>query len=147
MYEIFVATAVTRATAFNLFPASCITPETGWYSFTLSFHTWVLTGCTENTNSASCLSSTDYDDDHDDDDSYFHWFTLNETSTTEYQLVPNPKLPSPPQYGSSTAAVESKIFFIGGSTEPSTDLWILDTRSGTMTQGPSMSVNSMQLWE
>ncbi|KAL0652095.1 hypothetical protein Bca4012_094786 [Brassica carinata] len=89
-------------------------------------------------------SSTDYDDDHDDDDSYFHWFTLNETSTTEYQLVPNPKLPSPPQYGSSTAAVESKIFFIGGSTEPSTDLWILDTRSGTMTQGPSMSVNSMQ---
>ncbi|CAN7041861.1 unnamed protein product [Brassica rapa subsp. trilocularis] len=41
-FEIFVATAVTRATAFNLFPASCITPETGWYSFTLSFHTWVL---------------------------------------------------------------------------------------------------------
>lgn len=28
-FEIFVATAVTRATAFNLFPASCITPETG----------------------------------------------------------------------------------------------------------------------
>ncbi|WZY94465.1 hypothetical protein YC2023_066794 [Brassica napus] len=40
-FEIFVATAVTRATAFNLFPASCITPETGWYSFTFSFHTWV----------------------------------------------------------------------------------------------------------
>ncbi|WZZ43547.1 hypothetical protein YC2023_039806 [Brassica napus] len=37
-------------TAFNPFPASCITPQTGWYSFTLSFHTWVLTGCTENTN-------------------------------------------------------------------------------------------------
>ncbi|CAH8384322.1 unnamed protein product [Eruca vesicaria subsp. sativa] len=36
--------------------------------------------------------------------------------------------------------VGSKIFFIGGSKEPSTDLWILDTLSRNITKGPSMSV-------
>ncbi|CAH8384340.1 unnamed protein product [Eruca vesicaria subsp. sativa] len=77
----------------------------------------------------------------EDDDESFHWFTLSETSKTrEYGLVSNPTLFPPHKYGSATVALGSKIFFIGGSTEPSTDLWILDTRSGTMTQGPSMSV-------
>ncbi|KAG2257621.1 hypothetical protein Bca52824_076915 [Brassica carinata] len=74
-----------------------------------------------------------------------HWFTLRPTeetatTTTEYRLVPNPTPFPHPKYGSSTVVVGSKIFFIGGSTEPSTDLWILCTRSGNMTQGPSMSV-------
>ncbi|XP_009115663.1 F-box/kelch-repeat protein At2g22050 isoform X1 [Brassica rapa] len=76
-------------------------------------------------------------------DSSFHWFTLcptEETSTTEYQLLSN-STPFPPhKYGSSTVAVGSNIFFIGRSRRPSSDLWILDTRSGNMTQGPSMSV-------
>ncbi|KAJ0253712.1 F-box domain-containing protein [Hirschfeldia incana] len=84
----------------------------------------------------------DYDDEEEEDDSFFHWFTLNETSTTGYGLVPNPTPFPPHDYASSSTvvAVGSKIFFIGGSNEPSTDLWILDTRSGNMTQGPSMSV-------
>ncbi|CAN7094494.1 unnamed protein product [Brassica rapa subsp. narinosa] len=77
----------------------------------------------------------------EEDNLSFHWFTLNATSTREYQLIPNPTLfPSHPNYGSSTLVVGSKIFFIGGFREPSSDLWILDTRSGNMTQGPSMSV-------
>ncbi|KAG2254648.1 hypothetical protein Bca52824_084784 [Brassica carinata] len=72
-----------------------------------------------------------------------HWFTLRpneETTTTEYVLVPNPTPFPPHKYGSSTATVGSKIFFIGGPRKPSSDLWILDTRTGNMTQGPSMSV-------
>ncbi|KAL0886542.1 hypothetical protein Bca101_010525 [Brassica carinata] len=74
------------------------------------------------------------------DSSAFHWFTLKATST-EYRLVPNlTPFPPHPRYGSSTVAVGSKIFFIGGNSEPSPDLWILDTRSGNITQGPSMSV-------
>ena len=73
------------------------------------------------------------EEDDDDDNSSFHWFTLNETSTTEYGLVPNPTTFPPHKYGSSTVAVGSKIFFVGGSIEPSTDLWILDTRTGSIT--------------
>uniref|UniRef100_M4F4N2 F-box domain-containing protein n=1 Tax=Brassica campestris TaxID=3711 RepID=M4F4N2_BRACM len=91
------------------------------------------------------------EEDHEDDENHssFHWFTLKETSTTatttEYGLVPNPTpFPPHPKYGSSTVAVGSKIFFIGGFTEPSKDLWILDTRSGNMTQGPSMTVARKQ---
>ncbi|WZZ16985.1 LOW QUALITY PROTEIN: hypothetical protein YC2023_110074 [Brassica napus] len=79
------------------------------------------------------------DDDHH---SSFHWFTLSETSTTttEYGLVPNPTPFPPHKYGSSTVTLGSKIFFIGGSIESSSDLWILDTPSGNMTKGPSMSM-------
>ncbi|CAN6932282.1 unnamed protein product [Brassica oleracea] len=73
------------------------------------------------------------EEDDDDDNSSFHWFTLNETSTTEYGLVPNPTTFPPHKYGSSTVAVGSKIFFVGGSIEPFTDLWILDTRTGSIT--------------
>ncbi|CAH8382739.1 unnamed protein product [Eruca vesicaria subsp. sativa] len=70
----------------------------------------------------------------------YHWFTLNET---EYGFVLNPTpFPSHPSHGSSTVAVgSSKIFFICGPRgKPSTDLWILDTRSRNMIKGPSMSV-------
>ncbi|KAJ0253713.1 hypothetical protein HA466_0113530 [Hirschfeldia incana] len=68
-----------------------------------------------------------------------HWSTLrpnDETATVPHSAP----FPSHPNYGSSTVVVGSKIFFIGGYREPSTDLWILDTRSGNLTQGPSMSV-------
>ncbi|KAL0713976.1 hypothetical protein Bca4012_020954 [Brassica carinata] len=95
-----------------------------------------------------CLEEVEEDDDNDHDHSSFHWFTLNETTTREYGLVPNPTpFPPHPNYGSSTVAVGSKIFFIGGftETEPSSDLWILDTRSGNMTQGPSMSMPRREL--
>ncbi|CAF2047733.1 BnaA09g35040D [Brassica napus] len=80
-----------------------------------------------------------FQEDHSDNNSSFHWFTLNEA---EHGLVLNPTpFPSHPSYGSSsTVAVGSNIFFMGGSREPSTDLWILDTRSGNITKGPSMSV-------
>ncbi|KAJ4890271.1 Galactose oxidase/kelch repeat superfamily protein [Raphanus sativus] len=76
------------------------------------------------------------------DNSSFHWFTLTTTRTTDYRLFLNPTpFPSHPKYGSSTVvSVGSKIFFIGRYYEPSSDLWILNTRSGNMTQGPSMSV-------
>ncbi|KAL0847583.1 hypothetical protein Bca101_020829 [Brassica carinata] len=83
----------------------------------------------------------------EENESNVQWLTLRpteETETTEYRLVPNPTpFPSPPKNGSSsTVVVGSKIFFIGGGyRRPSTDLWILDTRSGNMTQGPSMSVH------
>ncbi|WZZ16982.1 hypothetical protein YC2023_110071 [Brassica napus] len=79
-------------------------------------------------------------------DTSFHWFTLcpteeTATTTTEYRLVPNPTPFPHPKHGSLTVVAGSKIFFIGcGSSEPSSDLWILDTRSGNMTKGPSMSV-------
>ncbi|KAJ0253714.1 F-box domain-containing protein [Hirschfeldia incana] len=74
-----------------------------------------------------------------------HWLTLRpvkktETETTEYRLVPNPTPFPSDNYGSSTVAVGSKIFFTGEFNQPSSDLWILDTRTGNMTQGPSMSV-------
>lgn len=76
-------------------------------------------------------------------DSTVKWLTLRPVEKT-YRLVPNPTPFTPPhplKKGSLTVAVGSKIFFLGGgSREPSSDLWILDTRSGNMTQGPSMSV-------
>ncbi|KAJ4890273.1 Galactose oxidase/kelch repeat superfamily protein [Raphanus sativus] len=82
----------------------------------------------------------------EEEHSTFHWFTL--TSTEEeygFVLTPTP-FPPHPNYGSTTVvSVGSKIFFIGGSREPSTDLWILDTRTGNMTQGPSMSVPRVHL--
>ncbi|CAH8384330.1 unnamed protein product [Eruca vesicaria subsp. sativa] len=72
--------------------------------------------------------------EEEDDEDTFHWFTL---CPTECQLVPNP---TPfPCHPCLTVEVGSKIFFIGGYSKPTTDLWILDTRSGTMTQGTSMS--------
>ncbi|KFK36616.1 hypothetical protein AALP_AA4G146900 [Arabis alpina] len=76
------------------------------------------------------------------------WFTLRRlpTKKNEYQLVhvpipvPFPRHPwlSPPK----TVVAGSKIYFIGGPYHLSndTDLWIFDTRSGKLTQGPSMKV-------
>ncbi|CAH8384332.1 unnamed protein product [Eruca vesicaria subsp. sativa] len=82
------------------------------------------------------------EDLEDDDYSSFQWYTLKETSPKEYGLVTNSTpFPSHPNYDSSIVAVGPKIFCIGGPRgEPSTDLWILDTRSGTIIQGPSMTV-------
>ncbi|WZZ81192.1 hypothetical protein YC2023_101764 [Brassica napus] len=80
-------------------------------------------------------------------DTSFHWLTLcptEETSstTTEYEfpLLPNPTPFPSHKYGTSTVAVGLNIFFIGRSRRASSDVWILDTRSGNMTQGPSMSL-------
>lgn len=73
-----------------------------------------------------------------------YWFTLRPIQRSKpeikYRLIPV-NLPSHPfMYHSSAVAVGSKIFFVGGSSEPSSDLWILDTRSGELAQGPSMKV-------
>ncbi|ESQ50251.1 hypothetical protein EUTSA_v10002193mg, partial [Eutrema salsugineum] len=66
---------------------------------------------------------------------------IQETKTkTEYRLIPI-RFPSHPfRYHSTPVAVGSEIFFVGGSSKPSSDLWILDTCSRELTQGPSMKV-------
>ena len=74
-----------------------------------------------------------------------YWFTLRQVQSSkpeiEYQLIPVNNLPSHPfMYHSSAIAVGSEIFFVGGLSKPSSDLWILDTRSGELSQGPSMKV-------
>ncbi|CAF2049358.1 unnamed protein product [Brassica napus] len=74
-----------------------------------------------------------------------YWFTLRPIQSSkreiEYQLIPVSNFPSHPfMYNSSAVAVGSEIFFVGGLSEPSSDLWILDTRSGELAQGPSMKV-------
>ncbi|KAG7567235.1 Kelch repeat type 1 [Arabidopsis thaliana x Arabidopsis arenosa] len=78
----------------------------------------------------------------------YRWFTLKKTTmktamkTFGYKLVKIP-IPFPSHhhmYNSSAVAVGSEIYFVGGSFKPLSDLWILDTRTGTFTQGPSMKV-------
>ncbi|EFH54844.1 hypothetical protein ARALYDRAFT_481068 [Arabidopsis lyrata subsp. lyrata] len=62
--------------------------------------------------------------------------------TFGYKLVKIP-VPFPSHhhmYNSSAVAVGSEIYFVGGSFKPLSDLWILDTRTGMFTQGPSMRV-------
>ncbi|KAG2254647.1 hypothetical protein Bca52824_084783 [Brassica carinata] len=59
-----------------------------------------------------------------------HWFTLRpneETTTTEYVLVPNPTPFPPHKYGLDRHS-GSKIFFIGGPRKPSSDLCGSDRR-------------------
>ncbi|CAA7044855.1 unnamed protein product [Microthlaspi erraticum] len=67
--------------------------------------------------------------------------TTTTTTTNEYCLVPT-MLPSHPLMTESlSVSVGSEIYFVGSSTQtPSTDLWILDTRSGKFVQGPSMKI-------
>lgn len=68
-------------------------------------------------------------------DATYLWFTLRQTTTTEYQLVPI-SLPSHYfMFRSSTVAVDSEIYFVGGRPK-ATELWILDTRSRKLRQGP-----------
>ncbi|CAH8263055.1 unnamed protein product [Arabidopsis lyrata] len=78
----------------------------------------------------------------------YRWFTLKKTTmktamkTFGYKLVKIP-VPFPSHhhmYNSSAVAVGSEIYFVGGSFKPLSDLWILDTRTGMFTQGPSMRV-------
>lgn len=78
----------------------------------------------------------------------YRWFTLKKTTmktamkTFGYKLVKIP-IPFPSHhhmYNSSAVAVGSEIYFVGGSFIPLSDLWILDTRTGMFTQGPSMKV-------
>ncbi|CAN8317829.1 unnamed protein product [Cochlearia groenlandica] len=75
-----------------------------------------------------------------DENPTYLWFTLRrkaEKNTEEYQLVP---VNFPSRYfmlRSGAVAADSKIYFIGGYPKPN-DLWILDTRSGKLRQGPTM---------
>ncbi|WZY95002.1 hypothetical protein YC2023_067331 [Brassica napus] len=73
-----------------------------------------------------------------------YWITFRAgEKTTDYQLAqrslsladvfPRPSL-------GSAVSVGSEIYFIGGRSVPSTQLWILDTRSGHLGTAPSMKV-------
>ncbi|CAH8265552.1 unnamed protein product [Arabidopsis lyrata] len=68
-------------------------------------------------------------------DATYLWFTLRPTRTTGYQLVPISFPSHCFMFRSSTVAVDSEIYFVGGRPNP-TELWILDTRSGKLRQGP-----------
>lgn len=94
-----------------------------------------------------CFQEIHGNGDDEEDHSTFHWFPLTSTEEEEYGffLNPTPFPPHPNYCSSAVVSVDSKIFFIGGSREHSTDLWILDTRSGNITQGPSMSVPRVHL--
>ncbi|KFK32845.1 hypothetical protein AALP_AA6G294500 [Arabis alpina] len=83
--------------------------------------------------------------EEDAPDNMFYWFTLRpieKKTKIEHRLV-RTTIPFPSHsfmHRSSTVAVGSEIFFIGGSLKPSRDLWILDTGTGELTQGPSLKV-------
>ncbi|XP_013639814.1 PREDICTED: F-box/kelch-repeat protein At2g22050-like [Brassica oleracea var. oleracea] len=66
-----------------------------------------------------------------------YWITFRPgEKTTDYQLadvLPRPSL-------GSAVSVGSEIYFIGGRSVPSTELCILDTRSGHLRTAPSMKV-------
>ncbi|KAG7639316.1 F-box-like domain superfamily [Arabidopsis thaliana x Arabidopsis arenosa] len=69
-------------------------------------------------------------------DATYLWFTLRPTTATmEYQLVPLSFPSHNFMFRASTVAVDSEIYFVGGRPNP-TELWILDTRSGKLRQGP-----------
>ncbi|CAA7019827.1 unnamed protein product [Microthlaspi erraticum] len=85
-----------------------------------------------------------------DIDDVFQWFTLRPTEienekkkkkTVEYRLVPF-SIPLPSNgfafVPSIAVAIGSEIYFVGSNSDSETDLWIFDTRSGKLTQGPSM---------
>ncbi|KAH0929606.1 hypothetical protein HID58_015333 [Brassica napus] len=66
------------------------------------------------------------------DNTWTHrWLTIEKT-TTEYRLVLFPCHPYPIKSRSSAVSVGPEIYFL------SDDLWILDTRSGKFSQGPSL---------
>ncbi|CAA7029823.1 unnamed protein product [Microthlaspi erraticum] len=78
-----------------------------------------------------------------------HWFTLRRSkkknkkrkkTTVMYQLLPTQFPCHDEMRSSSNVAVGSKIYFIGRSFVYTTEVWILDTRSGELTQGPSMKI-------
>ncbi|CAA7019826.1 unnamed protein product [Microthlaspi erraticum] len=86
------------------------------------------------------------------DSGVFQWFTLRpfeieneKKKTIEYRLVPF-SIPRPSNgfafVPSDVLAVGSEIYFIGYNSKEDSDsykdLWIFDTRSGNLTQGPSM---------
>ncbi|ESQ46131.1 hypothetical protein EUTSA_v10000440mg [Eutrema salsugineum] len=69
-----------------------------------------------------------------------HWFTLSHKTTTgKYSLTSVP-FPSPPESYSSALMVGSDIYLLCGYINPSKSMWILDSRSGKLRQGPSMRV-------
>ncbi|VVA93578.1 unnamed protein product [Arabis nemorensis] len=81
-----------------------------------------------------------------------HWFTLRRlpienTKKIQYRLFAVP-IPFPcdaglfRSYYPTSVVVGPEIYFVGGPyfLNRSSDLWIFDTRSGKLTQGPSMKV-------
>ncbi|CAD5319173.1 unnamed protein product [Arabidopsis thaliana] len=79
-------------------------------------------------------------------DTIYRWFTLKKKTmktamkTFRYKLVKIP-IPFPSHHSMyNSSAVGSEIYFVGGSFEPMSELWILDTRTGMFRQGPSMKV-------
>ncbi|CAA7055791.1 unnamed protein product [Microthlaspi erraticum] len=79
---------------------------------------------------------------HNPKNKTYHWLTLLHCEETmiSYRLAPIPFPCHPFMRHSSSVAVGSEIYYVGGSFRPSSDLWILDTRSGKFHQGPSMKV-------
>ncbi|CAH8367191.1 unnamed protein product [Eruca vesicaria subsp. sativa] len=82
-----------------------------------------------------------------------HWITLRPgekiTTTYDYQVEVEHRscslsdLLNPPYlstFSSSAVSVGSEIYFPQGCFSPSTNLWVLDTRSGAIRMGPSMKV-------
>ncbi|CAH2061551.1 unnamed protein product [Thlaspi arvense] len=74
----------------------------------------------------------------------YRWLTLRrveKTTTIKYRLIPA-GFPSrhPFRHASSAVAVGSDIYFFGASFEPSSDVWIINTRSGKFRKGPNMKV-------
>ncbi|KAG2286608.1 hypothetical protein Bca52824_046212 [Brassica carinata] len=65
------------------------------------------------------------------------WLTLEKT-TTEYRLVLFPCQHCPFMDRSLAASVGSEIYFLWKHLRYPSDLWILDTRSGKLSLGPSM---------
>ncbi|KAL0741441.1 hypothetical protein Bca4012_082954 [Brassica carinata] len=73
----------------------------------------------------------------------YRWLTLNKT-TIEYRLVPLPCHRYPFLNRSLAVSVGSEIYFLLKYLEYPSDLWILDTRSGKLSQGPSMKAVLMR---
>ncbi|ESQ28054.1 hypothetical protein EUTSA_v10018745mg [Eutrema salsugineum] len=73
------------------------------------------------------------------------WFTfhMGENNPTENHFLVSVDLGFPyhDEFSPSTIAIGPEIFFICGSYIPLSTLWIFDSRSGVLRQGPSMIVN------
>ncbi|KAL0741443.1 hypothetical protein Bca4012_082956 [Brassica carinata] len=67
----------------------------------------------------------------------YRWLTLDKT-TIEFRLVLLPCHRYPYMNGSLAVSVGSEIYFLSKYFQYPSDLWILDTRSGKLSKGPSM---------
>ncbi|XP_039005141.1 F-box/kelch-repeat protein SKIP6-like [Hibiscus syriacus] len=78
---------------------------------------------------------------------FIRFYTLyqnpNNTLNPKYTLVPLPLIPSPSLVGSALAALNQKIYVLGGSIKdiPSSQVWSLDCRTHTWEPAPNMQVS------